>query len=81
MSVIDLLKDKSIFDKENIYNILDYMIVCLYSKSSENIKYLNCIEIVNECANKLKRYSNFDMTIDNLLIKLWEELNENCNRC
>ncbi len=75
-----LLDGKIIYDKENIYNILDYIIVCLYSKSSENIKYINCIKYVNICAERLKSNCNFDMCIDNLLLKMWEELNEESNR-
>lgn len=81
VSIIELLREKSIFEKDNINDILDYMIVCLYSKSRENNNYLNCIKIVNECSNRLRSYSNFDMTIDNMLLKLWEELNESSNRC
>ena len=71
---------KILYDKENIYDILDYIIVCLYSKKSENEKYIDCIKYVNECAKRLKSNSNFDMNIDNLLLKMWEELNENSNR-
>lgn len=78
ISIIDLFSYKKIFEKENIYDILDYIIVCLYSK--KNMKYLNCIAHINECVTRLKSYSNYDMTIDNLLIRMWEELNENSNR-
>ena len=79
--IIDImLEGKIIYDKENIYDILDYITVCLYSKFNENEKYIDCIKYVNECADRLKSNSNFDMTIDNLLFKMWEELNENSNR-
>lgn len=79
--IIDIMLDgKIIYDKENIYDILDYIIVCLYSKMNENDKYINCIKYVNECADRLRGNSNFDMSIDNLLFKMWEELNENSNR-
>jgi DNA polymerase-3 subunit delta' len=70
---------KVLYDKENIYDILDYLIVCLYSNSSENKKYLNCIELVNKCISRLKINSNFDMSIDSLLMEMWEELNEKNN--
>ena len=79
-SIIDLLKEKALFEKDYIADILDYIIVCLYSNSKNNIKYLNCIKIVNECENRLRSYSNFDMTIDYLLVNMWEELNESSNR-
>ena len=75
-----MLDGKILYDKENIYDILDYIIVCLYSKKEENEKYLNCIRYVNECELRLKSNSNFDMSIDNLLFKMWEELNERSNR-
>ena len=79
--IIDIMLDgKILYDKENIYDILDYLTVCLYSKYSENEKYIDCIKYVNECADRLKSNSNFDMTIDNLLFNMWEELNENSNR-
>ncbi len=81
-NIIDILNNaKMIFDKENIYDVLDYIIICLYSKASENNKYIDCIQYVNECANRIRCNSNFDMSIDNLLFEMWEELNENSNRC
>ncbi|MBR3613781.1 MAG: hypothetical protein IKL55_01200 [Clostridia bacterium] len=80
--IIDIMIDgKIIYDKENIYDILDYITVCLYAKFNENEKNIYCIKYVNECADRLRTNSNFDMTIDNLLFKMWEELNENSNRC
>ncbi len=79
--IIDTVLDgRILYDKENIYDILDYIIVCLYSKFDENEKYVDCIKYVNECADRLKSNGNFDMAIDNLLFKMWEELNESSNR-
>ena len=69
--VIEILNEaKIIYDKENIYKILEYMIVCMYSKKNENIKYLNCIEIVSNCIERLKRNCNFDMTIDSMFFAM-----------
>ena len=76
-----MLEGKIIYDKDNIFDILDYIIVCLYSNSNKNQKYIDCIKYVNECIRRLKANSNFDMTIDNMLFKMWEELNESSNRC
>lgn len=74
--LVDIMLDARIlYDKENIQDILDYIIVCLYSKKEENNSYINCIQFVNECSSRLKSNSNFDMSIDNLLFKMWEELN------
>ncbi len=71
---------KILYDKENINDILDYLIVCLYSNGKQNRKYLNCIELVNKCITRLKVNSNFDMSIDSLIMEMWEELNENSYR-
>ena len=80
--IIDImLEGKIIYDKENIYDILDYIIVCLYSKYKENEKYLECIKYVNKCADRIRSNGNFDMSMDKLLFDMWEELNENSNRC
>ncbi len=79
--IIEIMLDgKIIYDKENIYDILDYITVCLYSNMNMNLKYIDCIKYVNECAERLRSNSNFDMCIDNLLFKMWGELNENSNR-
>ena len=69
--IIDILNEaKLIYDKENIYKILEYMIVCLYSKKDENIKYIDCIEFVNNCIERLHRNCNFDMTIDSMILNM-----------
>lgn len=79
--LVDIFLDaKILYDKENIYDILDYIIVCLYSKSNHNEKYLDCIQYVNKCLNRLRVNSNFDMSIDDMLFKMWEEINESSNR-
>ncbi len=79
--LIDIILDsKIIYDKENIYDILDYIIVVLYSNYTNNEKYIDCIKYVNKCAERLKANSNFDMSIDYMIIGMWEELNENSNR-
>lgn len=79
--IIDIFSEgKIIYDKENIYDILDYIIVCLYEKSKENEKYLDCIKYVNKCLSRLRVNCNFDMSIDDMLFGMWEELNETSNR-
>ena len=73
--IIDImLNAKTLYDKENINDILDYIIVCLYEMSKENRKYLNCISYVNDCITKLNANANFDMSIDTLLFQMWEEV-------
>ena len=77
LSIIDLLKIKdTIFTDKNFTNeILDCINITIFNKAKENIKYLNGIKIIEEAKDRLKKNSNYDMTIDNLLIKLWEEIN------
>ena len=75
------LTSKFMYDKEKIFDILDYMTVCLYSKSKEDKRYLNTLKYINETARKLKANGNLDMNIDSLLLNIWEELNEKSNRC
>ena len=77
INIIDLLnkKDEVFKDKEEVYNILNYINVALFSKVKANPKYISCIKIIEETKDRLKRNSNYDMSIDNLLLKLWEEIN------
>ena len=77
MDMIDLLNKKDVIfkDKDNIFEILDYINTILLKKSNENIKYINGIETIEDTKNRLNRNSNYDMSIDNLLFKLWEEIN------
>lgn len=62
--------------KENILDFLDYINILFYNKLMKNydIKYTKAISIVEEAKKKIVANSNFDMTIDNLLLKLWEEI-------
>lgn len=77
INIIDLLNKKDLVfkDKDYIYEILDYINIILFNKIKENIKYTNCIKIVEETKDRLKKNSNYDITIDNLLLKVWEEIN------
>ncbi len=63
-------------DKDSIDEILDYINITLFNKIKENIRYTDCIKIVEETKDRLKKNSNYDMTIDNLLLKTWEEIND-----
>ena len=74
------LTSKFIYDKEKIFEILDYLTVCLYSKAKEDKRYLNCLKYVSESTLRLKSNGNFDMNVDSLLFNIWEELNEKGNR-
>ena len=81
LDIVDFLYyGKTIYDKENINDILNYIIVCLYSNSKDNVNYIYAIEHVYKCSLRLKSNSNFDMCIDNMLMEIWEEMNENSYR-
>ena len=75
--IISILNSsKIIYDKEEIYDILDYMTVYIYSKAKVNKRYLNCLKYISETLTRLKSNGNFDMNIDSLLFNIWEELND-----
>lgn len=73
--------NKETFTKEEINGLLEYCIVLLFNlgKKEKDIKYLNSAKIIHETKIRINSNSNFDMSIDNMLFKLWEEVNEeNC---
>lgn len=79
--IVDImLEAKILYDKENIDDILDYVIVCLFSHAEQNKQYIYCIEYVNKCLQRIRFNSNFDMSIDTMLFDIWEEINENRSR-
>jgi len=79
---LELLKNAEILykNKEEITNLLDYINVVLYECSCKNIEksiqYINSIKIVEKTKAKIIANSNYDMSIDNLLLSIWEEINE-----
>ena len=80
--LVDIMLDsKNIFSKDTAVETLEYMLVSLYSNREKNNKYLKCIEYTNDAINRLKANNMYAITIDNLLLNIWEELNESSNRC
>lgn len=63
--------------KEEINLILEYINVLLLKLSKQNIKYIKCIEIVEETKRRLKANSNYDMCIDYMIFSMWQEVIEN----
>ena len=81
-TLIEFLNEsKVIYDKEKITGILDYITIYFYSKAKEKDAYLDCIGYVNETVKRLGVNTNFEMSIDNMLLKIWEAFNEKGNRC
>lgn len=81
INIIDLLKakDKIFKDKDIIEGILNYINIIFSKKLNENIesniRYIECIRYIEETKERLKRNSNYDMAIDNLLFNVWEAVN------
>lgn len=81
-SLITVLNSAEVLykNKEDINEYLDYINVILYQFAKDNIeyneKYINSINIVEQTKQRLSANSNYDMCIDMLLFKIWEEINE-----
>lgn len=68
--------------QDEILDFLDYINVILYNKllKDDKMAYINSINIVEQTKKNLLANANYNMCIDNLLLKLWEEFNEQSNR-
>ena len=62
-------------NKDEIEDILDYCNSLFLELAKTAPKYTKCIQIVENTKKRLKFNSNYDMSIDNLLINIWEEFN------
>lgn len=78
--LIDILNESEILykEKENIFEILEYIVTYLYN--TKEIKKMKCIKQIEEIKKRIIANSNYDMCIDYLLIKIWEEINEKNSR-
>ena len=79
-SLIETMKSADIIYKQkdnpkNIKDILNYMNVYLYNSNN-----VGCIQYVEDTKRRLNQNANYDMTIDYLLIRIWEEINEKHSR-
>ena len=72
----DVLKKADIIYKsqEDKNDILEAMNIILFKMSKQDIRYLNCIDIVEDTVRRLSANANYNMSIDNMLIKIWEEM-------
>ena len=60
--------------QEDKNDILEAMNIILFKMSKQDIRYLNCIDIVEDTVKRLNANSNYNMCIDNMLFKIWEEM-------
>ena len=74
--LIDVTKNAEILyqTKDEIMEMLDYINIILLRLSKNNVKYTNCIKIVENTKKRLRQNSNYDMCIDNMLFNIWEEI-------
>ena len=74
--LIDFINNAEILykSKEEINDILDYINVILFNKAKDEYLYTNCIQIVENTKKRLKQNANYDMSIDNMLFNVWEEI-------
>ena len=77
IDIIDLLSSKEeIFkDKQEIDDILSYINLLFFDKIRLNNKYIECMKILEDTKERLNKNNNFDMTIDNFIMAVWEEIN------
>lgn len=75
--LIDFINNAEILykSKEEINDILDYINVILFNKAKDEYLYTNCIQTVENTKKRLKQNANYDMSIDNMLFNIWEEIN------
>lgn len=61
--------------KEKITDLLDYMNVVFFEKlcKEQDMRYTNAVNIVEETKRRITANANYDMAIDNLLLKIWEQ--------
>ena len=88
----NIINEIDIFNKFNIlYNskdvimdLLDYMIIIIYENISKEKdyrkKFIKIISVIEEVKSRLMINTNYDMCIDNLLLKIWGEINEKSSR-
>ena len=76
LDLIDTLNIADIIYKsqEDKYDILEYINIILYKKAKKDLRYINTINIVEETKKRARANSNYNMTIDNLIMTVWEEL-------
>lgn len=74
-NIIDIFKNTQILynSKERIQDILQYINILLLELAKENYKYSECIEIIEDTKKRLQSNANYDMTIDNMLLKMKEK--------
>ena len=77
MDVVDLVNKAEFLysSKDDKTEILDYMEVILMDIAKTSNKYAQTIEIIEQTKKRLAANANYDMSIDNMLFKIWKIVN------
>lgn len=82
--IVDIWNEAEILykSKETIWSLLDYLNIVFLNnlRVYHDEKNINAIKIVELTKKRLSSNANYDMCIDNLLLKIWEEFHENNSR-
>lgn len=72
--LLDIIKQAEIIykEKEDIQDILEYINQILLNKKS--IQYIELVSCIENAKRKILASSNYDMTIDELIMKMWENI-------
>ena len=75
--IIEIIKNSQILysSKEEIFELLNYINIILLKISKQTFKYTGCIKIVENTKKRINQNANYDMSIDYMLFKMWEEVN------
>lgn len=75
--LIDIIKLAEILykSKAEIFEMLDYINIILLKMAKRDYRYTTCIKIVENTKRRLQQNANYDMSIDNMLFNMWEEVN------
>lgn len=77
INIIEIInsKDDIFKDKEQATEILEYINLLFFDKINSNLNYIECMRILEDTKDRLQKNNNYDMTIDNFNITLWEVIN------
>ena len=75
LDFVDIIEGLDILykSKEDVKDILEYINVLFSQRMVQDARFANCIEYVEETKKRLKMNANYDMSIDLLVFKIWEE--------
>ena len=75
--LIDIIQESEVLykSKDDINDMLEYINIILLKMAKDNYLYTDCIKIVENTKKRLAQNANYDMCIDYMLFKMWEEVN------